>query len=82
MTNVAAEVLDREYLELRSRLLDFAASLDRIDRASGSVAGDPRFEKIMAGLQLLANGETSRAERIQLLFSQDYAREWRSEYAV
>jgi len=33
----AGEVLDREFLALRARLIDLAAGLDRLDRADGSL---------------------------------------------
>ena len=55
----APEVLDREYLEVRARLLQVAATLDRIDRAEGTVAADPRLGKIRAGLEVLLD----RADR-------------------
>ena len=82
MTNVATDVLDREFLEIRSRLLDLAASLDRLDRASGSLTDDPRLAKILAALVVLSGAEASRAEHIQILFSQPYVPAWRTDYSV
>ncbi len=72
----ASEVLNREFLEIRARLLHLAASLDRLDRAEGSVAGDDRLEKIRQGLALLASDDADRAEKIQLLFSRPYDEDW------
>ena len=74
----APEVLDREFLEIRARLLHIAASLDRLDRAEGKVAGDPRLEKIKKSLAILAADEANRAERIQLLFSRPYEADWKA----
>ena len=56
----------------------FAASLDRLDRAEGHVAGDPRLEKIKKSLAILADDEANRAEKIQLLFSRPYDADWKS----
>ena len=72
----APEVLNREFLEIRARLLHVAASLDRLDRAEGSVLGDPRLDKILQAIGILADGEADRAEKIQLLFSRPYDADW------
>lgn len=74
----APEVLNREFLEIRARLLSVAASLDRMDRAKGSLAGDPRLEMIRRSLAILAGEEAERAEKIQLLFSRAYDANWKS----
>ncbi|MCO6459064.1 MAG: hypothetical protein J5I93_27465 [Pirellulaceae bacterium] len=78
----AAQVLDREYLELRAKVLELAASLDRLDRGDGSVVDDPRLRKVRAGLELLLRDDASRAERIQLLFSRDYDAGWRQAFGL
>jgi hypothetical protein len=72
------EVLNREFLEIRARLLHIAASLDRIDRAEGTVAGDPRLVAIHRALAILADEDADRAEKIQLLFSRSYDSNWKS----
>jgi hypothetical protein len=72
----AAEVLNREFLEIRARLLHLAASLDRLDRAEGTVSDDPRLAKVRDGLEILGGDEADRAERIQLLFSRPYDSNW------
>jgi hypothetical protein len=74
----AAEVLDREFLEIRARLLHIAASLDRLDRAAGSVGADARLEKIRQALAILAADDANRAEKIQLLFSRPYDAAWKT----
>ena len=75
----AADVLDREFLELRHRLLDIAAGLDRIDRCDGVTAArkDDRMRQIGDALALLADGRPGRAERIQMVFSDPYNPDWR-----
>jgi hypothetical protein len=75
----ASELLDREFLTIRSRLIDVAAALDRIDRAEGDVAADPRLAKIHRTLGVLSAGEAARAEQIQLIFSLPYQEDWRKK---
>lgn len=77
----AAHVLDREFLELRAKLLELAASLDRIERGAGSVAQDPRLEAFRQGLDVLVKGEPARAEAIQMIFSRPYQSKWQEEFA-
>ncbi len=78
----APEVLNREFLEIRAWLLQLAASLDRMDRAEGEVAGDVRLERIGQALEILAGGEADRAERIQLVFSREYETGWRAAFGL
>jgi len=78
----APEVLQREFLEIRARLLQVAASLDRLGRAEGSVASDPRLAKIHEALAILADDETDRAERIQLTFSRAYDSQWQATFKL
>ena len=78
----AAEVLDREFLQLRARLIDVAAVLDRISRAEGSVADDARLDKIRRALRILAGDASVRAEELQSLFSLPYQEDWRKDYGL
>ena len=74
----ASQVLDRHYLEIRCGLLDLAAALDRVARSDGAgqLADDPRMELIGRGIDILAQGGTDRAERLQMLFSDVYQAGW------
>ena len=72
----ATAALDTYFLEARSRLLDIAAILDRLDRGSGTVKSDPRLEKIQHALIVLAEPADGRAERIQTIFSLPYEASW------
>lgn len=75
----ASEVLDREHLAARAKLIDLAAFLDRLDRAEGSVSDDPRLGTIRRGLEVLAEEASDRTEQIQLLFSLPYQDDWRKQ---
>ena len=74
----ARQILDRHYLEIRSKILDLAASLDRIERAAdkASVLDDPRLAKLQSGIKLLLTNATDRAEQVQMLFSDEYSPGW------
>lgn len=78
----ASEVLNREFLEIRARILELAAALDRIDRADGSVEADARLACIEQGLAAVAESGPGRAERVQMIFSLSYQEAWRSEFKV
>lgn len=74
----ATAVLDRVYLEVRCRLLDVAAALDRIERAEGSddALDDARWKQLREGIAILGSTGADRAERIQMLFSDSYVPNW------
>lgn len=74
----ARQVLDRHFLEARAKLLDIAAILDRIDRASDrqQIEGDERRRQLDEALAYLRCGKTGRAEWIQHLFSRPYDSAW------
>ena len=78
----AAEVLNREFLEIRARLLQVAAALDRLDRAEGAVGNDPRLQRIHDALETLNSNEPNRAEQIQMTFSRAYSDVWRSDFGL
>ena len=78
----ARDVLDREFLEIRAKLLELAASFDRLGRGDGDVRGDRRMELIRKGLDILRRDEGGRAEAIQLLFSREYEEDWRKKFGV
>jgi hypothetical protein len=74
----AGKALDAYFLEVRSKLLDLAAILDRIGRGrdAATLAADPRLERIRQALEVLHDPSGGRAERIQQLFSLDYDPSW------
>ncbi|MFO0904732.1 MAG: hypothetical protein U0939_17125 [Pirellulales bacterium] len=81
-TRTAEEVLNREFLEMRCKVLELAAAMDRLDRASGEVADDPRLAKIREALSIVADARGDRAEQIQLIFSRPYHEQWRQEFQL
>ena len=75
-----SEVIDREYLELRAKVLEIAASFDRMERAEGQ--RDERMLKIEAGLQILSDSAQDKAKRVQELFSINYDSQWRERFGI
>jgi hypothetical protein len=72
------EILDREFLETRCRILDVAAALDRIDRAPERHGHppDPRLAQIRRALEALSFPDAGRAETVQQIFSLEYDPDW------
>jgi hypothetical protein len=77
-------VLDRDFLEIRARLLDLASTLDRIDRADGgpSQLRDSRLTKIRSAIEALAVPEPDRAKTVQHIFSLEYDPDWQTEFGI
>lgn len=61
------QVLDYYFLEHRAKLLDIAACLDRLDRASGTA--DFRDAALRQAAAILTDGKGERAKRMLLLWS-------------
>lgn len=79
----AHEVLERYFLEARAKLLEVAATLDRIDRAAGSAElKDERRGQLDRALAVLREREPNRAERLQQLFSRPYAEGWMDSFGI
>jgi len=74
--STSAQILDREFLTIRGKLLEVAAALDRIERGLGSASSDPRLEKIRETLAILGKDGVDRAEQLQLIFSLPYQSDW------
>ena len=72
----AEQIFERWFLETRSKLLDVAANLDRIDRAPRGRVDDPRRAAIEEALHILLGPGPDRAERIQMIFSREYDADW------
>lgn len=75
------QIFSREFLEIRAKILEIAASLDRMDRADGD-CDDVRKELIDHGLQILSSDQSDKAVAVQMLFSRDYEKGWRKEFEL
>jgi hypothetical protein len=63
-----SQLIDEYFIENRTKLLDIAAYLDRLDRAPAAGI-DFRMEAFARALDALRDGGTERIERVQLIFS-------------
>ena len=74
----AQQALDVYFLEVRCKILEVAAILDRICRGqdAAAVASDPRVQKVRQAIEVLHDQSGGRAERIQKIFSLDYESGW------
>ena len=62
-----AEILDLYFADARSKLIDLAAFLDRVERASGE--DDFRVRAFRAALQKLSQPEREKAKAVLLTLS-------------
>jgi hypothetical protein len=61
------QVLDLYFMDARSKLIDLAAFMDRVERASGEE--DFRMRAFREALQKLSGGERGKAKEVLLAFS-------------
>ncbi len=78
----AQSTLDREFLGLRAKILEIAATFDRIQRAEGAVHGDPRVAQVAQALEALTGSEAVRAATVQQIFSLPFDEDWRSKFEI
>lgn len=78
ITRDADAVLNREFLEIRGKLLELAAGLDRLDRAPETPGSPPdrRLAQLRRALEALLEPGPDRAETIQRIFSLEYDPDW------
>jgi hypothetical protein len=74
----APEILNREFLGIRCKILDLAASFDRLERAEGPLDDDPRLARLHEALTIVRDQPEDRAEQVQMLFSRPYDENWQS----
>lgn len=67
----AGEVLDVYFLEVRAKLIEIGATLDRVGRAEGDVRGDARMVFVEGALEILRGDAPNKAELIQRLYSKE-----------
>ena len=71
------------FLEVRAKLLEVAATFDRIDRG-GTLddAAQAKRDLLRQATEILLSGDADRAERLQQLFSRDYESDWRQSMGI
>jgi hypothetical protein len=83
-TRDATDVLDHDFLETRCKILEIAATLDRIDRAPTRHGEHPdaRLGQLRQALEALVEPGPGRAETIQRIFSLEFDPAWREKMNV
>ena len=73
------QVVNRYFLEMRCKVLEVAASLDRVDRTEVADNGpcDPRLQQLHQAIRVLLEDGPGRAEKVQTIFSREYDPKWR-----
>jgi len=61
------QLLDLYFMDARSKLIDIAAFLDRVDRGEGDA--DFRFDALKRALGALSKGEPQRAKQVLMALS-------------
>lgn len=78
----AEQVLAEEFLVARSKILDLAATIDRLHRAEGTVENLDKRQLLQQGLEILLDDQGDKAKRVQLLMSRAYDPQWRENYGL
>ena len=78
----APEILNREFLEIRCKILELAAAFDRLERAEGSLGDDPRLIRLREALSVVRDQSHDRAEQVQMIFSRPYDEAWQETLKV
>ncbi len=80
----ADQILNETFLELRAKLLEIAATLDRIERSADggkslSVHALARRKQVDEAIRICLSEGPDRAARLQRLFSREYESNWRKQ---
>ena len=78
----AQQVIADDFLIARAKILELAATLDRIERATGDVEDSKQLNLLVQGMHILCDEEVDKARRVQLLMSRQYDPIWQSNMSV
>ncbi len=84
MPQTSEQILQQEYLLARAKILELAANARPHRSGWWRRASSPANEALARRLKILTGHATqaSRAEQVQLLFSRQYAADWRQTFGV
>ncbi|MFY8199723.1 MAG: hypothetical protein ACOVLE_03575 [Pirellula staleyi] len=78
----AEQVVADEFLIARAKILELAATLDRIERSSGDVEDSKQMNLLAQGMHILCDEEVDKAKRVQLLMSRHYDPQWQNTMSI
>jgi hypothetical protein len=78
----AAQIIAEEFMIARAKIVELAATLDRIERASGNVEDSRNMQLLVQGMHILIDDQFEKAKRVQLLMSRDYNPNWQNLMSI
>lgn len=78
----AAQIVADEFMIARAKIVELAATLDRIERASGNVDDSKNMQLLVQGMHILIDDQVEKAKRVQLLMSRDYDPNWQNLMSI
>jgi hypothetical protein len=78
----AEQIIADEFMIARAKIVELAATLDRIERANGDVADSKNMQLLVQGMHILCDDEVEKAKRVQLLMSRHYDPNWQSQMSI
>lgn len=78
----AEQVVADEFLIARAKILELAATLDRIERSSGDIEDSKQMNLLAQGMHILCDEEVDKAKRVQLLMSRQYDPQWQNTMSI
>ncbi len=80
------DIVAESFLDVRAKLLQIAATFDRIDRGRKagplSASTQARRELLTEATEILLSDAPNRAEKMQQLFSRQYETDWREQFGL
>jgi len=78
----AQQIVAEDFMIARARIVELAATLDRIERATGDVDDSKNMQLLMQGMHILCDDEVEKAKRVQLLMSRQYDPQWQVQMSI
>ena len=78
----AEQIVVDEFMIARAKIVELAATLDRIERATGDVEDSKNMQLLVQGMHILCDDEVEKAKRVQLLMSRLYDPDWQSQMSI
>ena len=78
----AEQIVADDFMIARARIVELAATLDRIERATGDVEDSTNMQLLIQGMHILCDDEVEKAKRVQLLMSRQYEPKWQAQMSI
>ncbi len=78
----AEKIIADDFMIARAKIVELAATLDRIERAQGEIADSNQMQLLMQGMHILCDDEIEKTKRVQLLMSRQYDPQWQAQMSI